>query len=56
MSSQGKKNFKWIIKKFEDEPHYCRMPIYLGGERQIHIMQPFFESDPDRFVNPKNAS
>jgi len=31
----------WKAQKFEDKPRYCRVPIYFGGERQIHIMQPY---------------
>lgn len=34
---------KWQSKIFEDKPHYARLPIFFGGERQIHIMQPFDE-------------
>ena len=29
------------IHKFEDYPQYARVPIFYGGDRQLHIMQPF---------------
>lgn len=45
------KEFK--IRVFVDKPRYCRVPIYFGGERQIHIMQPFEEET--EVAVPKNA-
>ena len=29
------------IWTFKDSPKYCRAPIYIGGDQQVHIMQPF---------------
>ena len=44
----------FIIRVFRDKPRYCRFPIFLGGERQIHIMQPFNEEGTE-FPVPQNA-
>jgi hypothetical protein len=40
------------IRTFNDKPKYCRFPIYLGGERQIHIMQP----STDEAAKPRNLN
>ena len=45
---------RFIIHVFRDKPQYCRFPIFLGGERQIHIMQPFNE-DGTETPAPKKA-
>jgi len=44
----------FIIRKFEDKPKYCRAPIYFGGERQIHIMQPFDKEKDEAGSRPRN--
>lgn len=46
---------KFRIRKFEDKPKYCRVPIYFGGERQIHIMQPFDKKKNDVGPEPHNS-
>lgn len=42
------------IRKFEDKPRYCRVPIFFGGERQIHIMQPFNEKKDGAGPEPED--
>jgi len=44
---------KFIIIKFEDKLRYCRAPIYLGGELQIHIMQPYDDKECEAGPEPK---
>jgi hypothetical protein len=38
-----KRDMKFLVEKFEDKPRYCRVPVFFGGERQIHIMQPMYD-------------
>ena len=49
------KEMKFLIKKFYDKPKYCRVPIFIGGERQIHIMQPMYD-DTGKGVAPEPHS
>ena len=45
---------KFVVRTFKDKERFCRVPIFLGGERQIHIMQPY-KGQGDRVEPPKNA-
>jgi len=45
----------WKQQKFEDKPRYCRVPIFFGGERQIHIMQPYDNKKQEAGPEPKNG-
>lgn len=47
-----KKPFRTQV--FRDKPRYCRLPIFFGGERQIHIMQPYNDEGTE-FTVPKTA-
>ena len=31
----------WLIVEFQEDPFFCRVPLYIGGDKQVHIMQPF---------------
>lgn len=49
---QNRTKKKFLIKKFEDKPRYCRVPMFFGGERQIHIMQPMYD-DTGKGIAPE---
>lgn len=48
----GEGDFK--IEVFKDKKKYCRFPIFIGGEKQIHIMQPFNE-EGHKYKTPRNS-
>lgn len=48
-----RKKMKFVSRTFKDRPRYCRVPIYLAGERQIHMMQPHDFSSDKEIPRPK---